>query len=125
MAPGRKSIDAQIADEQKRADEARARIASLKARQRTVSRKHENHRKIIVGAAAMAHMKIDPQFRKALIGALNAAVTEKRHRDVIPDLLDEQAFAESMRAVANEAASGAKETPPEKKLQRKMKRALR
>lgn len=115
MAPGRKSIDDQIADEQKRADEARARIAALKARQRTVSRKQDNHRKIIVGGACMAHIKIDPQFRKALFEALNAAVTDKKQRAAIPDLLDEQAFAEAMRATAKQAAIEAKEAAPKKK----------
>lgn len=124
MAPGRKSIDDLIADEQKKADEARAKIAALKFRQRSVSRKKENHRKIIVGAAAMAHMKISPPFRKGLMEALNAAVTDKRHRDVILDLLDEQAFAESMQAAAKQDANDA-QAPPEKKLRRKVKREVR
>ena len=119
MAPGRKSIDDQIADEQKRADEARARIASLKARQRTVSRKQDNHRKIIVGGACMAHMKMDPQFRKTLMVALNAAVTDKKQRGAIPDLLDEQAFAEAMRATAKLAASEAKDAAEKKSTQGK------
>ena len=116
MSPGgRKTLDAQIADEQHKADETRARIAALKARQRTVSRKVDTHRKIIVGGACMAHTKIDPQFRKALIAALNAAVTDKKHRTAIPDLLDEQAFAEAMRAAAKQAASDAKEAGAKKK----------
>jgi exonuclease III len=115
MCPAHKSIDQLIAEEQKKTEEARARIAALKARQRAFDRKKDNHRKIIVGAAAMAHMKIDPQFRKALIAALNAAVTEKKNRDAIPDLLDEQAFAEAMRAAAKQAASEAKEAAAEKK----------
>jgi len=119
MAPGRKSIDDQIADEQKRADEARARIAALKARQRTVSRKQDNHRKIIVGGACMSHMKIDPQFRKGLMVALNAAVTDKKQRGAIPDLLDEQAFAEAMRATAKLAASEAKDAAEKKTVQGK------
>jgi exonuclease III len=115
VSPAHKSIDELIAEEQKKGEEARARIASLKARQRVVDRKKEAHRKIIIGGAAMAHARIDPQFRKALIGALNAAVTEKKHRDAIPDLLDEQAFAESMKAAAKQAASEAKEAGRAKK----------
>ena len=115
MAPGRKSIDAQIADEQKRAEEARARIASLKARQRSISRKQDAHRKIIVGGAVMTHMKMSAPFRKAVMEALNAAVTDKKHRAAIPDLLDEQAFAEAMWAAAKQAASDAKDAVAEKK----------
>ena len=104
----RKTLDELIAEEQKKSDEARARIASLKARQRVIDRKRDNHRKIIVGAAAMAHMKISPPFRKALIDALNAAVSEPKHRAVIPDLLDEQAFNEAMRAASKQAAAAQK-----------------
>ncbi|MGA2909969.1 MAG: hypothetical protein ABSE36_19910 [Terracidiphilus sp.] len=109
MAHPRKSIDELIAEEQKKSEEARARIAELKARQRAEDRKKDSHRKIVVGAAAMAHIKIDAQFRKALREALNKAVTDPRHRAVIPDLLDEQAFQEAMRLAAKQAAAEAKE----------------
>ena len=51
----------------------------------------------------IAHIKIDPQFRKELREALNKAVTDPKHRAVIPDLLDEQAFHEAMRAAAKKA----------------------
>jgi exonuclease III len=110
MAAHHKSLDELISDEQRKADEARARIAELKARQRAEDRKKENHRKIIVGAAAMAHIKIDPQFRKVLREALNVAVPDPKHRAVIPDLLDEQAFLQAMKALAKEAAAEAKES---------------
>jgi exonuclease III len=114
MTHGRKSIEARIADEQKKTEEARARIAALKARQRAEDRKKDSHRKIVVGAAAMAHIKIDPQFRKVLREALNLAVTDPKHRAVIPDLLDEQAFNEAMRLAAKQAAAEAKEAAAEK-----------
>jgi exonuclease III len=110
MAAHHKSLDELISDEQRKADEARARIAELKARQRAEDRKKDNHRKIIVGAAAMAHIRIDPQFRKALREALNAAVTDAKHRAVIPDLLDEQAFTQAMKAIAKQAAEDAKDS---------------
>jgi hypothetical protein len=110
MSPAHKSIDELIAEEQKRSEEARARIAALKARQKAIDRKKENHRKIIVGGAVMAHMKIDARFRKEVIEALNKAVTEPKHRGVIPDLLDEHAYQEAVRAAAKKAAiDGAKE----------------
>jgi hypothetical protein len=109
MAHVRKTTEELIAEEEKRAEQVRVRMAELKARQRVEDRKRDNHRKIVVGAAAMAHIKIDPQFRKELIAALNKAVTDPKHRAVIPDLLDEKAFQESMRAAAKKAAAEAEE----------------
>ena len=84
-------------------------MAELKARQHAEDRKRDNHRKIIVGAAAIAHVKIDPQFRKDLRNALNKAVTDTKPRAVIADLLDEKVFQEAMRAAAKKAAEDAKE----------------
>ena len=57
----------------------------------------------------MAHIKLDPRFRKAVQEALNKAVTDPKHRAVIPDLLDEKAFIEAMQAAAKKAAAEAKE----------------
>src|ERR1700691_4100644 len=85
-------------------------MAELKARQRGEDRRRENHRKIVVGAAVMAHIRLDAQFRAVLREALNKAVTEPKHRNVIPDLLDEQVFQDAMRAAAKKAASDAKES---------------
>jgi len=114
MSPGRKPIDELIAEEQKKADEARAKIAALKLRQRAASRKKDAHRKIIVGGAIMAHMRIDAEFRKAAQDALNKAVSDPKHRAEIPDLLDEKAFALAMKAEAKQAAIEAKEAKAEK-----------
>jgi hypothetical protein len=109
MPHSRKTTEELIAEEEKKAEQVRVRMAELKARQRGEDRKRDNHRKIVVGAAAMAHIKIDPQFRRELREALNKAVTDPKHRAVIPDLLDEKAFQESMRAAAKKAAEEAKE----------------
>lgn len=105
----RKTVEELIAEEEKKRAQVKARMAELKARQRGEERKRDNHRKIVVGAAAIAHIRIDPQFRKELRNALDKAVTDPRHRAVIPDLLDEKAFQESMRAAAKKAAEEAKE----------------
>jgi hypothetical protein len=105
----RKTVEELIAEEEKKGAQVKARMAELKARQRGEERKRDNHRKIVVGAAAIAHIKIDPQFRKELREALNKAVSDPRHRAVIPDLLDEKAFQEAMRAAAKKAAEEAKE----------------
>ena len=109
MAHVRKTTEELIAEEEKKSEQVKARMAELKARQRVEERKRDNHRKIVVGAAVMAHIKIDPRFRKAVQEALNKAVTDPKHRAVIPDLLDEKAFLEAMRAAAKKAAAEAKE----------------
>ena len=109
MAHLRKTTEELIAEEEKKAEQVRARMAELKARQHAEERKRDNHRKIVVGAAAIAHVKIDPQFRKDLRNALNKAVTDPKHRAVIADLLDEKAFQEAMRVAAKKAADDAKE----------------
>jgi len=107
--PGRKTTVELIAEEEKKAEQMKARMAELKARQKVEERKRDNHRKIVVGAAVMAHIKLDARFRKELRDALNKAVTDPKHRNVIPDLLDEQAFQQAMRAAAKKAAAEAQE----------------
>jgi exonuclease III len=121
MAHVRKTTEELIAEEEKKSEQVKARMAELKSRQRVEERKRDSHRKIVVGGAVMAHIKIDPRFRKAVQDALNKAVTEPKHRAVIPDLLDEKAFLEAMKAAAKRAAAEAKEaaagaqsaTPPQ------------
>jgi exonuclease III len=107
MAQTRKTIQELIAQEQKKSERAKARIAELKGQERSDERKKDSHRKIVVGAAVIAHIKIDPQFRKELREALNKAVTDPKHRAVIPDLLDEEAFHAAMRAAAKKAEAEA------------------
>ena len=58
-------------------------------RKETEERKRDARRKIIVGAAALAHAEVDPGFRAALRVALRAAVTRDVDKAVIPDLLAE------------------------------------
>lgn len=105
----RKTIEELLAEEEKKAEQVRTRKAELKARQRIEERKRDAHRKIVVGAGIMSHIKIDPRFRKAVQDALNKAITEPKQRAAIPDLLDERAFNEAMRAAATTAAIEARE----------------
>jgi molybdopterin converting factor small subunit len=109
MPNTRKTTEELIAEEGKKVQQLRARMAELKARQKAEERKRDNHRKIVVGAAIMTHIKIDGHFRKEVRDALNLAVTDPKHRSVIPDLLDEQAFQEAQRAAAKKAAVEAAE----------------
>jgi exonuclease III len=114
MTGARKTIEQLIAEEEKKSEQIKARVAELRARQKAEDRKKDAHRKIVVGAAVMAHIKIDPQFRKDLRDALNKAVTDPKQRDVIPDLLSEQAFQDAMRAAAKRAADEAAPAEPGK-----------
>jgi exonuclease III len=109
MAHVRKTTEELIAEEEKKSEQVKARMAELKSRQRVEERKRDNHRKIVVGAAVIAHIRIDPRFRKAVQEALNNAVTDPKHRAVIPDLLNEKAFLEAMKAAAKRAEIEAKE----------------
>ncbi len=109
MAHVRKTTEELIAEEEKKSEQVKARMAELKSRQRIEERKRDNHRKIVVGAAVIAHIRIDPRFRKAVQEALNNAVTDPKHRAVIPDLLNEKAFLEAMKAAAKRAEIEAKE----------------
>jgi exonuclease III len=109
MAHVHKTTEELIAEEEKKSEQVKARISELKSRQRVEERKKDNHRKIVVGAAVIAHIKIDARFRKAVQEALSTAVTDPKHRAVIPDLLNEKAFLEAMKAAAKKAAAEAKE----------------
>ena len=82
MAHARKTTTELIAEEEKKSEQVKARIAELKAQQRAHERKRENHRKIIVGASVIAHVKIDPRFRKEVRDALTKAVTDPKHKAV-------------------------------------------
>jgi hypothetical protein len=85
----RKSPSQQLEELRKKREQLDARMASLAARQKTEERKRDARRKIIVGAAVLAHAEVDPGFRAALRTALRAAVTRDIDKAVIPDLLGE------------------------------------
>jgi len=64
-----------------------AELASLDAREREAERKRDTRRKIIIGAAVLAHTEIDPQFIVTLRHVLNRAVQRPADRETIADLL--------------------------------------
>ncbi len=101
----RKTTEQMIAEEEKKAEQAKARMAELKAKQRAEARRKDTHRKVVSGAILMAHIKIDPQFRRSVQVAFNKAVTNPKLRAVLADLLDERAFQEAQRAAEEEAAA--------------------
>jgi len=105
----RKTTAQLIAEEERKSGELKARLEELKARQRAEERKKENHRKIIVGAAVLAHIKIDPRFRKAVQDALDKAVTDPKHREAIRDVLSEKGFMIAVKEAMRLAKQAAKE----------------
>ena len=105
----RKTTAQLIADEEKKSGQLKARLEELKTRQRAEERKKENHRKIIVGAAVLAHIKINPVFRKQVQEALNLAVTDPKHREAIHEVLNERAFMTAMKEAMRLAKAAAKE----------------
>lgn len=105
----RKTTAQLIADEEKKSGQLKARLEELKTRQRAEERKKENHRKIIVGAAVLAHIKINPVFRKQVQEALNLAVTDPKHREAIRDVLNERAFMTAVKEMMRLAKAAAKE----------------
>ena len=107
--PRRKTTAQLIADEEKKSEQLRARIDELKARQRVEERKKETRRKIIVGAGVIAHIRINPVFRKQVREALNLAVTDPKQKAEIRDLLEERAFISAMKEAARLAKVKAKE----------------
>jgi hypothetical protein len=109
MTHVRKSTLELIAEEEKKVEQVKSRMAELKARQRVEDRRRDSHRKIVAGATLMAHVKIDPQFRKTVQDAFNKALTNPKNRAAILDLIDERAFQEAMRAAARKADAEAKE----------------
>jgi hypothetical protein len=105
----RKTTAQLIAEEEKKSSQLKARLEELKTRQRGEERKRENHRKIIVGAGVLAHIKINPVFRKQVREALNLAVTDPKHREAILDVLNERAFMTAIKEAMRLAKEAAKE----------------
>jgi hypothetical protein len=84
----RKSLDDKIAELNERQQQLTARRLSLLASKKTADRKLDTRRKIIVGAAVLAHADLHPEFSTTLRGILSVAVQRDIDRRDIADLLD-------------------------------------
>jgi hypothetical protein len=87
MPRPRKSLDDQLAELTKRQEQLEARRLSLLAVKKSEDRKQDTRRKIIVGAAVLAHAELDPQFAALLQVVLDRAVLRPIDRDLIASLL--------------------------------------
>lgn len=88
MSGPRKTLHDRIAEEEKRQEDLRLSIAALKARARTLDRKWDVRRKIVMGAALEAHAKLNGAFHEAMAKALRAAVRPK-DRELLPEFFPE------------------------------------
>lgn len=64
-----------------------AQIADAQNRQKQKDRKSDARRKIVIGAAMLAHLEHDPSFRPALRDVLDKALTRPLDRELVADLL--------------------------------------
>ena len=88
----RKTLHDRIAEEKKRQEQSRLALADLQARARILDRKLDVRRKIVVGAAVMAHAKLNGAFCEALSKVIRAAV-RKQDREVLPEFFPESPAA--------------------------------
>jgi hypothetical protein len=64
----------------KKQDTIRAKIAKLEAREKAAAQKEDTRLKVIVGAAILANVKLNPEMRAGLIAILEKAVLARRDR---------------------------------------------
>lgn len=83
----RKTLDERLAELAKQQQQLEARRASLLAAKKDTDRKRDARRKIIVGAAVLAHAELHPAFADQLRAVLNRAVQRPIDRNAIADLL--------------------------------------
>jgi hypothetical protein len=97
MPRARKSLDDQLAELTRRQEQIEARRLSLLAAKKAEDRRIDTRRKIIVGAAILAHAELDPTFAHRLRDVLAQAVQRPIDRAVIADLLPADNVAELKR----------------------------
>ena len=80
-----KQRDALIDAQRKKQKQLAAKLAQLDARENSITRKQDAHLKIIIGAAAMAHSRINGTWAKELFDVLHKATTKERDRQLVDD----------------------------------------
>ena len=107
MTHVRKTTLELIAEEEKKVEQVKSRMAELKARSgRGPQEGHspQDRRR----SHAHGSRQNRSAFRKMVQDVFNKAVTNPKHRAAILDLIDEQAFQEAMRAAARKADAEAR-----------------
>jgi hypothetical protein len=83
----RRSRAEQIAALKEAEEQKRRRRLQLEAKEKLDQRKLDTRRKIVTGAAVLAHADLHPEFAAALRSALDKAVTKPADRELLADLL--------------------------------------
>ena len=96
--PAKKPVTDRIADLKAKKDKLTARLNTLEAKAKTDDRKRDTRRKIVVGAAVLAHAELHPQFGELLRGILDKAVLRDNDRSAISDVLPLPPLAEGKAA---------------------------
>jgi hypothetical protein len=68
---------------EKQAEKIRQQIADIEAKQNARARKDDTREKVIVGAAILANVKINPETRAGVADVLEKAVTAPRDREFL------------------------------------------
>jgi hypothetical protein len=100
----RKSLDDKIAELTKRQQQLEAQRLTLLASKKVADRKLDTRRKIIVGAAALAHAELNPPFSAMLRGILSVVVQRDIDRRIIADLLTNPPSADAVAPNQQRAA---------------------
>jgi hypothetical protein len=77
----------QIAALKEAEEQKRQRRLALEAKEKQSTRKLDTRRKIVTGAAVLAHAELHPSFAAALRDVLDQAVTKASDRELLADLL--------------------------------------
>lgn len=83
----RRTVSERRAALEERKRQLESELAALNAREKEASRKRDTRRKVIVGAAILAHAELHPAFAAELRHILAQAVTREIDRRDIADLL--------------------------------------
>lgn len=79
----KKSDEKRLAALKQKEAQLNAQIARLQKKAKIEARKKDTRRKIIVGAAVLAHAKLHPDFAKQLSAVLKVAVTKDTDNELI------------------------------------------
>ena len=82
-----KPIDTRIADLKAKKEKLAERLTALEAKAKTVDRKRDTRRKIIIGGAVLAAVERDRAIASTVRHFLAANVTRAKDREAIADLL--------------------------------------
>lgn len=88
MNTSRKTTDDLLRVRREKAERLKAQIAALEERKKTEDRRRDVRRKIVVGAAVLAHAEADAIFCEALRAVLRSAVARDADKMVVADLIE-------------------------------------